>query len=60
MIVDQDRVALEALLRQMRSIHIELNDRHAGVCVLHQEAAIASLESHLRRNDPSPAVSAIR
>lgn len=56
MIAEQDRGALETLLGQMRRIHAELNDRHAGVCVLHLEAAVASLESHLRRKGLSAAV----
>lgn len=45
-----DRQALLALLAQMRDLHGELTQYHAGVCVLHLEAAIAALESHLRRN----------
>ena len=53
MIQAKDRAALEALLTQMRSIHDELASRHAGICVLHLDAAIAALESHLKRNGVS-------
>ena len=45
-----DAGALEALLVRMRSLHDDLAERHAGICVLHLDAAIAALESHLRRN----------
>ena len=48
-----DREALEALLARMRAIHAQLTERHAGVCVLHLDAAIAALESCLRRNGAS-------
>jgi hypothetical protein len=54
-----DRSALVALLDRMRAIHSELSVRHAGVCVLHLEAAIASLESHVRR-DGVPMVDELR
>jgi hypothetical protein len=47
--------ALHALLAQMRSIHGNLDRHDAGICVLHLEAAIAALESHLRRS-PAPAI----
>ena len=43
-----ERRALQALLAQMRTIHEELARHRAGVCVLHVEAAIASLESRLK------------
>lgn len=47
-----DREALYALA-PMRDLHHELCLYHAGPCVLHLEAAIAALESHLRRRgDP--------
>lgn len=44
-----DLRVLETSLVQMRAIHSELAARHAGLCVLHLDAAIAALESHLRR-----------
>lgn len=47
--------ALHALLAQMRSIHGDLDRHDAGICVLHLEAAIAALESHLRRS-PAPII----
>lgn len=40
--------SLEALLGQIRAIHDELADRHAGLAVLHMDAAGAALESHIR------------
>ncbi len=48
-----DKRALLALLEQMRGIHAELSARHAGVCVLHLDASIAALESHIRRGGMS-------
>ena len=45
-----DREALQALLAQMQDIHQSLSEIHAGICVLHLDAAIAALESHLLRN----------
>lgn len=53
MIPAEDRTALETLLTQMRSFHGELANQQAGICVLHLEAAIAALESHLTRNGVS-------
>lgn len=47
--------ALDALLAQMRMLHRDLDQYGAGICVLHLEAAIAALESHLRRHS-APAV----
>jgi hypothetical protein len=41
--------SLDAMLDQMRDIHGDLAARHAGLCVLHLDAAIAALESHIRR-----------
>lgn len=41
--------ALEALLAQLRAVYEELKQLNGGVAVLHAEAAIAALESHLRR-----------
>lgn len=41
--------ALEVILGQIRAIHDELAVHHAGVAVLHMDAAGAALESHLRR-----------
>ena len=41
--------ALEVILGQMRDIHDELADRHAGLAVLHMDAATAALESHIGR-----------
>lgn len=51
-----EREALHALLAQMRPLYRDLDRYHAGICVLHFDAAIAALESHLRRNG-APAVS---
>ena len=41
--------ALEVLLERMRALYAEMNAYHGGVALLHLEAAVASLESHLRR-----------
>lgn len=41
--------SLEAILGQIRTIHEELAERHAGLAVLHMDAAMAALESHIRR-----------
>lgn len=41
--------SLEVILGQIRAIHDELADRHAGLAVLHMDAAMAALESHIRR-----------
>jgi hypothetical protein len=41
--------ALEALLTRLRAVYEELKQLNGGVAVLHAEAAIAALESHLRR-----------
>lgn len=41
--------ALGAMLERMRALYEEMSDYHGGVALLHLEAAIASLESHLRR-----------
>ena len=41
--------ALEILLGQIRAIHDELAVRHAGLAVLHMDAAGAALESHIGR-----------
>jgi hypothetical protein len=49
-----EREALHALLAQMRALHEQLTQHDAGVCVLHLEAAIAALESHLARDGRSP------
>lgn len=51
--VPSDREALHALLAPLRTLHAELAEHGAGVCVLHLEAAIAALESHLRRDGVS-------
>ena len=40
--------ALEGLLARMRELYGELSAYQGGVALLHLEAAIASLESHLR------------
>ena len=53
MISAEERHALEALLARMRTIHEELGAYHPGICVLHLAAAIAALESHLRRDGAS-------
>lgn len=41
--------SLEAILGQIRGIHEELAERHAGLAVLHMDAAMAALESHIIR-----------
>ena len=48
-----DREALHASLAQLRAIYADLAEHHAGICVLHLEAAIAALESRLRQNGAS-------
>lgn len=56
--VISDTRSLEVILGQIRAIHDELADRHAGLAVLHLDAAGAALESHIRRlsaADESPA-----
>ena len=40
---------LESLLERLRAVYDELKLLNGGVSVLHTEAAIAALESHLRR-----------
>lgn len=41
--------ALETLLERMRALYADMSAYHGGVSLLHLEAAVASLESHLRR-----------
>jgi hypothetical protein len=41
--------ALERLLDRMRVLYDELSVYRGGVSLLHLEAAVASLESHLQR-----------
>lgn len=53
-----DHAPLTALCAQMQLIQFDLAARHAGVCVLHIEAAIAALESRLM--DPLPSLTAAR
>lgn len=48
MSVDELRT-LEALLERLRAIYDELKLLNGGVAVLHTEAAVAALESHLHR-----------
>ena len=43
-----DAGALGALLVRMRTIYDALAEHHAGVCILHLDAAIAALETRLR------------
>lgn len=43
---------LEILLERLRVIESEMQRLHGGVAVLHLEAAVAALESHLRRSMP--------
>lgn len=45
--------SLETLLGQIRTIHEELAERHAGLAVLHMDAAMAALESHIIRQQVS-------
>jgi hypothetical protein len=45
--------ALENLLSRMRALYTEMSCYHGGVSLLHLEAAVASLESHLRRQRAS-------
>ena len=42
--------ALENLLERMRTLYSEMSGYHGGVSLLHLEAAVASLESHLHRH----------
>ena len=48
MSADQCEV-LEALLARLRAVYDELKLLNGGVAVLHAEAAVTALESHLRR-----------
>ena len=41
--------ALERLLDRMRALYDEMSGYRGGVSLLHLEAAVASLESHLQR-----------
>lgn len=41
--------ALEGLLERMRALYADMSAYHSGISLLHLEAAVASLESHLRR-----------
>lgn len=45
----QEIIALQRLLERMRALYSEMSAYHGGVSLLHLEAAVASLESHLRR-----------
>lgn len=45
--------ALEALLAKLRTAHDDMKKLRAGVAVLHAEAAITTLESHLRKHRAS-------
>lgn len=44
----EELYALEAMLERMRALYAEMSSYHGGVALLHLEAAVASLESHLR------------
>lgn len=44
---------LEAQLARLKSIFASIRQVNAGVAVLHLEATIAALESHLRKQRPS-------
>ena len=52
--------SLEVILGQIRAIHDELAERHAGLAVLHMDAAAAALESHIRRQCASEATTTIQ
>ena len=41
--------ALEGHLARMRALYEEMSDYHGGIALLHLEAAVASLETHLDR-----------
>lgn len=43
--------ALQNLLERMRALYAEMSGYHGGVSLLHLEAAVASLESHLHRQE---------
>lgn len=45
-----NREALMPVLAQLRETYDSLGDLDAGICVLHLDAAIAALESHLQRD----------
>lgn len=51
--------SLEVLHGQIRAIHDELAERHAGLAVLHMDAAAAALESHIRRQKAAAAAERI-
>jgi hypothetical protein len=42
--------ALEGLLARMRALYDEMDAYHGGISLLHLEAAVASLETHLDRH----------
>lgn len=45
-----DEIAtLEVLLARLRALNEEMKGQQVGVAALHTDAAIASLESHLRK-----------
>ena len=43
---------LEAQLARLKSIFANIKEANAGVAILHLEATIAALESHLRKLPP--------
>lgn len=48
------RAVLTAALEHMRKVRADISGIHPGVAVLHLDAAIAALESQLRRlNQPT-------
>lgn len=46
---DQDIITLEAAAEQLRAIDALFDDLDVGICALHLEACLASLESRLRK-----------
>ena len=51
---------LEAQLARLKSIFASIKQANAGVAILHLEATIAALESHLRKLPPMKAQAVAR
>lgn len=45
-----DLAAFQAALAQLRDVNARLDKTDAGVCLIHLDAAIAALESRIRRH----------
>lgn len=55
-----DRQSLHILLDRLSAIHHDLAEAGAGLATLHTEAAVAALESLIRRMDAAPAVTELQ